>query len=360
MERIVFALPDNEILAESITAKLNAVKGELVIRRFPDGESYVRVITEVKEKEIILVGTLHQPDEKLLPLYYLSKNLKDLGATKIILIAPYLAYMRQDKKFNSGEAITSEYFAKLISSFADELITIDPHLHRRHAMSEIYTIPCKVLHASQLISDYIKAQIKNPLLIGPDSESEQWVKEVASNADTPFIILQKERLGDNEVKVSIPQVEKYIDCTPVLIDDIISTARTMIETITHLKNAGMKPPVCIGVHGVFAGNAFEDLQKSGISKIITCNTIPHSSNGIDITALICKSVDRNQIELKSMITCPNCRHKKSETMPTDACQYFYECENCKSILKPKEGDCCVYCSYGTVKCPSKQLETDCC
>lgn len=66
------------------------------------------------------------------------------------------------------------------------------------------------------------------------------------------------------------------------------------------------------------------------------------------------------IILKSEITCPNCEYKKLEMMPTDSCQYFYECENCKKILKPKNGDCCVYCSYGTVKCPPIQSENDCC
>jgi hypothetical protein len=66
------------------------------------------------------------------------------------------------------------------------------------------------------------------------------------------------------------------------------------------------------------------------------------------------------IILKSVITCPVCGHKKEETMPTDACQYFYKCEECKTILKPIARDCCVYCSYGTVKCPPMQMDKSCC
>lgn len=65
-------------------------------------------------------------------------------------------------------------------------------------------------------------------------------------------------------------------------------------------------------------------------------------------------------QLTSTITCPECGHKKEETMPTDACQFFYECENCKKVLRPLEGDCCVYCSYGNVDCPSIQEKKDCC
>jgi len=292
MKKIIFTLPGNELLANSIRTKINAVAGEFITRQFPDGESYVRVLANVSKREVIIICTLHQPNDKIFPLFFLSKTLKDLGATKITLVAPYLAYMRQDKKFNSGESVTSEYFAKFISSFADELITIDPHLHRRHSMSEIYSIPCKVLHASGLISNYIKEKIKNPLLIGPDSESEQWVSEVAKDANAPFIILQKERSGDTDVKVTIPQVENYKDYTPVLVDDIISTAHTMMETVGHLKKAGMKAPVCIGVHAVFAGNAFEELKNSGIDRIVTCNTIQHVSNGIDISDLLIKKPDK--------------------------------------------------------------------
>ncbi len=295
MKSIIFSLPGNESLTESITAEIKAEKGDFEIRQFPDGETYERVLSDVKGKTIFIVCTLHQPDAKILPLLFLCNLLRDLNVKSICLIAPYLAYMRQDKQFNPGEAVTSQYFAKLLSSLVDRLITIDPHLHRRVSMKEIYSIPCDVLHAAGLISEWIKHNIPDAILIGPDSESEQWVSEVAKNAGVPFMVLQKIRHGDSDVEVSIPQVEKYKNNIPVLVDDIISTARTMIETVTHLKNAGMKAPVCIGVHAVFSGKSFEELKKSGISKIITCNTIPHSSNGIDIAALIYKSIEINKI-----------------------------------------------------------------
>ena len=75
---------------------------------------------------------------------------------------------------------------------------------------------------------------------------------------------------------------------------------------------------------------------------------------------ILKFLKNNGVDLKSVVTCPHCRHQKEETMPTDACQYFYECEKCKTILKPKSGDCCVYCSYGSVPCPPIQENKKCC
>ena len=284
--KIIFAMPSNEAFVNLLGSHYNISIGEFIIRNFPDEETYVRVVSDVKNNDAIIVCTLDHPDNKFLPIYFLSKTLKELGTKKITLIAPYLSYMRQDKRFSEGEAITSELFAKLVSQFIDELITVDPHLHRRKSLNEIYSINTKVLHAAPLISRWIKHNVSNAILIGPDSESEQWVSEVAQNADAPFVVLQKNRKGDRDVEISIPHLEKFRNHTPVLIDDIISTAKTMIETVYHLKSSGMKPPVCIGVHGIFANNAYYDLLNAGAEKIITCNTISHESNHIDIVPLL--------------------------------------------------------------------------
>jgi ribose-phosphate pyrophosphokinase len=291
MKKIFFALPGNVELTQSLVEKCQAEFGKAIVRQFPDGETYIKIESDVKDKQVMVFCTLNHPDEKILPLYYLSQTAKELGAKSICLVSPYLAYMRQDKRFQPGEGITSSYFAKLISSFADSLITIDPHLHRRSSLSEIYTIPTTVIHAADLISKWIQENITNPVLVGPDSESEQWVSEVAHRANAPFIILEKIRKGDTAVEISVPNVAKYKDFTPVLIDDIISTARTMIETIGHLKKTGMKKPVCIGIHGIFANDAYTDLLTAGAELVVTCNTIPHVSNRIKIDEVISERIN---------------------------------------------------------------------
>ncbi|MDZ7846514.1 MAG: phosphoribosyltransferase family protein [Owenweeksia sp.] len=150
-------------------------------------------------------------------------------------------------------------------------------------MSEVYSIPSAIVHAAEAISHWIKENIEQPVLVGPDSESEQWVADVADSANAPFIVLEKVRHGDKEVEVSVPHIEAYQDHTPVLVDDIVSTARTMIETVRHLKRAGMKAPVCVGVHAIFAGNAYLELRNAGAAEIVTCNTIPHESNQIKLS-----------------------------------------------------------------------------
>ncbi len=285
-ENILFALPGNDQFTRLLASKTGFDIGEMETRQFPDGETYLRVNSTVTGKKVTLVCTLSQADEKLLPLYFLTKTLLELGAKQITLVAPYLGYMRQDIRFLPGEAITSNYFGELLSGFLHNLITVDPHLHRYTALSEVYTIPSTVLHATGHMANWIHQNVENPILIGPDSESKQWVSKVAHLAKAPYLVLEKIRHGDTDVEVSVPELGKYLQHTPVLVDDIISTARTMIETVGHLKNAGMKPPVCVGVHAIFAGNAYQNLMNAGVRQVITSNTIEHPSNGIDISDLV--------------------------------------------------------------------------
>jgi ribose-phosphate pyrophosphokinase len=290
MDKVLFfALPGNEKLAADLAVQMGADIAKLNNRHFTDGETYINVESNVLGAEIIIIASLHQPDDKFLPLYFLCKTVKELGAYSVKLVAPYLAYMRQDKRFKSGECISSDLFAHLLSTFIDELITIDPHLHRHHAMGEIYSIPAKVVHAAPLIAEWIKTNIPDAVLVGTDEESEQWVSAVAKDSEKPFIVLKKIRKGDKDVTIQVPDVSAWKNHIPVLIDDIISTARTMIETIGHLNKAGYQPPVCIVVHGIFAGNAFDELSKTGV-RIVTCNTIPHQTNCIEINKLIVDAI----------------------------------------------------------------------
>jgi ribose-phosphate pyrophosphokinase len=286
MNPLVFSLFGKTDLSQSIQRELNLVDGNITLRKFPDEEVYLKINTELKDRSVIVIDSLNHTDQKILPLLFFVKTAKELGAKKIGLVAPYLAYMRQDKRFHPGEAITSNYFSELISQYFDWLITVDPHLHRYHDLNEIYSIPTTVIHAAPEISQWIELHIKKPVLIGPDAESEQWVSEVAKKASAPYFILEKIRRGDRDVKVSLPELDAYRHHTPVLVDDIISTAGTMLETIKHLKEAQMRAPVCISIHAVFSNNTYSSLLQKGVEQVVTCNTISHPSNKIDLSAIM--------------------------------------------------------------------------
>lgn len=290
MKPLILSLFDNNSLTDTIAKQLKLEAGKIILHDFPDQETYIQWENSLQNRDVIIFTSLDKPNQKILPLLFAVEAARDLGAKKVGLCCPYLGYMRQDKRFKKGEGITSNYFAKLLSGYFDWLVTIDPHLHRHHNLSEIYSIPSSVLHATGKISEWILQHIKNPVLIGPDAESEQWVCEVAAGANAPYIILEKIRHGDEAVEVSQPAVKPFLEHTPVLVDDIISTARTMIETINHLKKANMKAAVCVGVHAVFAGNSYQSLLQSGAAEVITCNTINHPSNAIDLSGLLIEGI----------------------------------------------------------------------
>lgn len=288
MSTILVPLPGNEPLAAALAGHLRAEVAHVRFHHFPDGETYVRFETDVTGKTVWLVCTLDRPDPKFVPLMITSETAKDLGASRVGLIAPYLAYMRQDVRFRPGEAVSSAYFARVLSCVVDALVTVDPHLHRRSSLAEIYTIPTATVHAASRVANWIRREVERPLLIGPDAESEQWVAEVGKLAGAPHIVLNKIRRGDRDVEVSVPDVARWAAHTPVLVDDIVSTANTMIETVGHLQRAGMTAPVCVAVHAIFAADAHQRLVDAGAHQIVSCNTIPHPSNAMDLTDSIAK------------------------------------------------------------------------
>lgn len=285
MTALIIPLPGNEAFADRLAQALPGDRGMIETRAFPDGETYLRIQSDLSGRTVILVATLDRPDPKTLPLLFAADVARDLGAAKLVLVAPYLAYMRQDTRFRSGEAITSVAFAKLISRAFDALVTVDPHLHRYASLGAIYSIPTQVAHAAPQLAAWIAENVSAPILIGPDSESEQWVSDVAARAGAPYRVLQKHRLGDQQVEISIPDLHGLVDRTPVLVDDIVSSGRTMIETARQLRAQGFSPPTCVAVHALFAADAERELGVVA-GQLVSTNSVLHRSNAIDVSDAI--------------------------------------------------------------------------
>jgi ribose-phosphate pyrophosphokinase len=286
MSVVVISMPGNESLADQLAAALVLDRVAATVRHFPDGESHVRVDGAVQGRQALIVCTLDRPDAKLVPLFLLAHALREGGAVSVGLVAPYLAYMRQDRQFHPGETISAVHVSGWIARNLDWLVTVDPHLHRIADLAQVYPIPTRVVHAAPDLAAWVRANVRQPLLIGPAEENAHWVRDVARGADAPFVVLTKDRRGDRDVVVSVPEVERWRTHTPVLVDDIVSTARTMIETVGHLRRAGLAAPVCVAVHAIFAQSAFEDLRAAGAADIVSCDTIVHPSNRIALATAI--------------------------------------------------------------------------
>lgn len=286
---MLLPLPGNEPMARELAATGGWECGELESRRFPDGESYVRVRSEVAGRSVALVCSLPRPDEGSLRLLFAADALRSLGAREVWLIAPYLAYLRQDRRFLAGEAITSRTFARLLSSTFDRLVTVDPHLHRYPALSALYTIPTETLHAAPLLAEWIVANVAAPLIIGPDEESEQWVSAIASRVGAPWAVLCKIRHGDRDVDIALPDLARWRGRHAVLVDDIASSGRTMIEAARQLPAQGFGRPDCVVVHGIFAEDSYDRLRTVA-QRIVSSDSVPHASNAIALAPLIASAL----------------------------------------------------------------------
>ncbi|MES2915036.1 MAG: ribose-phosphate diphosphokinase [Pseudomonadota bacterium] len=285
MKSLVLPMPGNEGFARDLADAGGGEIGTVETRRFPDGETYLRLLTPVAGRAVDLVATLAGPDPDFLRLAFAADAARAQGAVRVRLIAPYLAYMRQDKAFHPGEAVTSDTFARLVSSLFDGLVTVDPHLHRRAALSDLYTIPAAAVQAAPALAGWITAEVPRPLLIGPDSESAQWVQAIAERISAPWTVMEKTRRGDYDVSVELPDLSGHANRTPVLIDDIASSGRTMIAAANLLAARGLARPVCAVVHPLFAGDAFARIQAVA-ARVVSCDSVPHPSNAIPLAPLV--------------------------------------------------------------------------
>lgn len=286
---VVIAVPGSDKQARELATRLDATLFVPEVRQFPDGEIYVRIDGDVKGHDVVLVGSLLDAGQRFLLIAFLAGTARDLGAKTVGLVAPYLSYLRQDSRFKTGEGVTATYFARLMSQVVDWLVTVDPHLHRLDSLDHVYSIPTTIARAAPSIAGYIAARIEKPVLVGPDAESVQWVSAVAAGCNAPYVILEKTRRGDRDVSISMPD-QAWSGHTPVLIDDIVSTGKTMVEATRQLRAAGSAPPVCIAIHAVFADAVNDELMLAGAKGIVTCDTIPHATNQIGVADPIAEAV----------------------------------------------------------------------
>ncbi|PIZ50556.1 phosphoribosylpyrophosphate synthetase [Candidatus Woesearchaeota archaeon CG_4_10_14_0_2_um_filter_33_13] len=284
---IITSCGNSEKIAKNLAKKLKTKYSPLTIGAFPDGEIYLRFNTPLKGQKVVLVQSFQpHPDMSLFDVVFAADTAKDLGAKKVILVAPYLGYMRQDKRFNPGEAISSRIMAKLLNKSIDKLITIDPHIHRYKSLKDIFTMPTVMLTANSVIADYIKKKVKNTVIIGPDWESYQWAETIAKDIKVPVTVLRKTRFSSRHVEEKMINEVSVRGKNVVIVDDIISTGKTMIAASKMAKERGAKSVIAIGVHGLLVEDAVNKMKKWGVDKIVTTDCIEHPTNKIDVSPLL--------------------------------------------------------------------------
>ncbi len=292
---IIIGGSTSEALAEKVAKELHFKAGGLEIRRFPDGEKYLRVLEDVKNEDVAVIESIHHtPDELLFEYLLLVDTLKDLGARRVIGFIPYFAYARQDERFKPGEALSFRTVSKLMESVGtDEIFTIDMHQHRVLKSSEVFTIPSRNLSAMPLLADYVKktGALQKPLVIGPDAEAEQWAKLAAERLETDYDVFEKKRLGDERVEVR-PRRASAKGRDVLIVDDIISTGGTIVEASKILLSQGAKRVEVACTHPILAPGALEKIKAAGVQSVIGTDTVPSPISYVSVAPLIAEQVRR--------------------------------------------------------------------
>lgn len=282
---LVLGFSDYAGQASALAESLAVPYAEVLLHRFPDGESRVTVPTGLPEK-VVVCRSLNQPNDKLVELMLTSQCARNNGAKHLTLVAPYLCYMRQDSAFQPGEAISQQIVGRFLADLFDAVITVDPHLHRVHTLAE--AVPAgraDALSAAPAMGRFLRGRSRRPLLVGPDEESEQWVRTVASIAGLDHAVACKVRHGDRSVSVELP-VRDYAGMDVVLIDDMASTGRTLAVAADRLVKAGAARVDVLVTHALFVEDAVTELREVGVSQIWSSDSVAHETNAFALAPLL--------------------------------------------------------------------------
>lgn len=286
---LVLSLPASAAAGAALAAELGCPAATIDCHRFPDGESRI-VLPSSPPAHVAFCASLDDPDAKLVALMLAARTARELGASVLTLVAPYLCYMRQDQAFRPGEAVSQRIVGRFLADLFDAVVTVDPHLHRVATLAE--AVPARravALSAARPIGRLLKGHGLRPLLVGPDEESAQWVSEVAAEAGLEHTVCTKQRSGDRLVEVRLPDLDVR-GREVMLVDDVASTGRTLIAAARQLLAAGAAAVDVAVTHALFVGDALDSLRATGVRRVWSSDSITHPTNAIRLAPLIANAL----------------------------------------------------------------------
>ncbi len=276
----IFSGSSNKPLAEKTAKELDIEVSPLEISVFPDGERRIRVVDKVvDEKTVVLQSTSTPPDQNYMELFFIIDALKRSGASQITAVVPYLGYERQDHIFRDGEAVSLEVIAQTLQRVGvDKLVAFDLHSIK---VPELFTIPVLHLSALDLFAQKIRESLiinhkslADFVLVSPDMGGIRRIKMLSESlGNMPYATIEKNRdLTTGDIKDS--SIEGDVkDKTAIIVDDMISTGRTIIAAEKILLGNGAKRVFVFATHAVFSESAAELLQSLKAEKVFVTDTI---------------------------------------------------------------------------------------
>lgn len=262
--------------------------------RFPDGEIQLALPAHLPAR-VVLLRSLHQPGDKLTELMLTAPTARQLGARHLSLVAPYLAYMRQDMAFAPGQAVSQRIVGRWLATLFDAVITVDPHLHRVSTLAQ--AVPARqamALSAAPLLGDWIAQHRPGAFLLGPDSESAQWVTQAAAVHDLPHAVCSKVRHGDHDVDIALPACDLRGQ-TVVILDDMASSGHTLATAAALALAAGAASVDVAVTHALLAGDALQRIHQAGVGAFWSTDSIAHDSNVVALSPLLATSLAENGV-----------------------------------------------------------------
>lgn len=288
MDTALFGFPECAEQTARLASALGISQGDISLHHFPDGESLVRV--DPAPGTAILYRSLDHPNAKLIELLFAASALRENGADRVILVAPYLGYMRQDKSFKPGEAVSQRVIGRLLGEHFDGLLTVDPHLHRIHSLDEIMPGTEAVsITAGPALTAAIDAPLK-PVLVGPDGESRQWVEAIAEPLGLDVIVGTKQRSGDREVEITFEDIEKVAGRNVALIDDVISSGSTFEMAARLLRDAGAVTIEALATHCLASEAELAGLKQAGIERVRSTDSVPGPTVTMNLAQLLAAEI----------------------------------------------------------------------
>ena len=291
MADLLLAFDDEADIAERAAQAGGLAFATINRHRFPDGELKLRLPTHLPERMVLWRG-LQAPNEKLVELLLVARTARALGARHLTLVAPYLAYMRQDMAFSPGEAVSQRIVGDFLASLFDALVTVDPHLHRVATLQEAVPVRhAQLISGAPLLAEHIAGQGREVLLIGPDEEALQWVAQAAQPRGWAYAVCHKKRNGDRNVDIALPDVPVQGRAV-VLIDDVASSGHTLARAAELLLAAGARSVDVAVTHALFAEGALALVRGAGVGEIWSTDAIAHPSNAVSIVPAVVGALRR--------------------------------------------------------------------
>jgi ribose-phosphate pyrophosphokinase len=287
---VIQSLPSGARDTKRLAARLGLPMHEIALHRFPDGE--LRVTAGPAAATTIIYAPFDKPDESLLAVLFAAEVLRRGGARRLVLVAPYLGYMRQDAAFHEGEAISQKVVGRLLAGAVDRVITVDAHLHRTRNIDDVFPgIEADNLSAMPAIAGFLRSSLDpRTIVVGPDAESRPWVEDLARRLNADFAVGQKIRRGDRSVEIAFADPKLVAGRPALLVDDIVSSGGTLSVCAKALLAAGAAAVDAVVTHALFAPDMTAQLLRAGLRSIRSTNSVPHPTNAIPLDGILAEAL----------------------------------------------------------------------